>query len=76
MRRDPLPDWPPVMHEDWAAAYLSLSTSTFRSVVVKDVPPIALTQRRVGWLRADLDQWLAKRAGADASSGVVNPWPV
>jgi hypothetical protein len=70
----PLPGWPPVLHEAWAAAYLSLGASTFRAAVVPDVPPVQLTPGRIGWLRADLDKWLARRAGTASSSGSANPW--
>ena len=71
---DALPDWPPVLHEAWAAAYLSLSPSTFRQHVVPDVPAVHLTPRRVGWLRADLDKWLAQRAAGGPGSPLPNPW--
>jgi hypothetical protein len=70
-----LPGWPPVLNEVLAAAYLSLSPSAFRRAVVPSVPPIHLTPGRVGWLRADLDRWLAIQAGRDAgSSSLHNPW--
>jgi len=68
-----LPDWPPVLHEAWAAAYLSLSLSTFRKTVVPEVPAVKLTVRRVGWLRADLDNWLARKAGHPANDEVKEP---
>ena len=70
----PLPGWPLVLHEEWAAAYVSLSPSTFRAQVVPEVPAIHLTQRRVGWLRTDLEDWVARRRGVTASSGLSNPW--
>ena len=69
---DTLPGWPVVLHEAWAAAYLSLSTTTFRAAVMPDVPPIRLTPGRIGWLRSDLDKWLAKRA--PSASSLHNPW--
>ena len=69
-----LPGWPAVLHEEWAAAYLSLSTTTFRSAVVPDVPPISLSTRRQGWRRADLDAWIAKRAGDAAPSPGTSSW--
>lgn len=69
-----LPGWPAVLHEQWAAAYLSLSPSTFRAQVAPEVPAIHLTRRRVGWLRADLDQWVARRRGEAAISPLLNPW--
>jgi hypothetical protein len=68
-----LPGWPPVLHEAWAAAYLSLSQTTFRAAVVPEVAPVKLTPGRNGWLRKDLDKWLARRAGTAASSE-ANPW--
>ncbi len=67
-----LPGWPSVLHEAWAAAYLSLST--FRTQVVPDVPAVQLASRRVGWLRSDLDKWLALRCGDPAASPSHNPW--
>lgn len=74
----PLPDWPAVLHEAWAAAYLSLSPSTFRSIVVPEVPPVKLTAIRVGWLRADLDKWIARKAGhavpTKAGDDAGNEW--
>lgn len=66
----PLPGWPPVLHEAWAAAYLSLSLSTFRAVVVPEVPAVKLSIRRIGWLRGDLDKWLARKAGHAANDEV------
>lgn len=74
--RPALPGWPAVLHEEWAAAYLSLSASTFREQVAPAVPPIRLTLKRIGWLRADLDQWLATRKEGSASSPPSNPWHV
>lgn len=72
--RAQLPGWPAVLHEEWAAAYVSLSTSTFRAEVVPKVPPITLTTRRIGWLRDDLDRWLATRPVRGAPSPQANPW--
>ena len=69
-----LPGWPAVLHEEWAAAYLSLSTSTFRAQVAPQVPPVHLTARRIGWLRVDLDNWLARRQGVEESLPPNNPW--
>jgi predicted DNA-binding transcriptional regulator AlpA len=69
-----LPGWPPVLHEAWAAAYLSLSATTFRAAVVPEVAPVRLTPGRIGWLRRDLDLWLARRAGTVAPSDAINPW--
>ncbi len=73
--RSRLPDWPAVLQEEWAAAYLSLSTTSFRNVVVPTVPPITLTAKRRGWRRTDLDAWIAKQAGdAAPSSFNSNSW--
>lgn len=46
------------MPEGLAAAYVGLSTSTFRQVVRPTVPPVRLTPGRIAWLREDLDAWL------------------
>lgn len=69
-----LPGWPAVLHEEWAAAYVALSPSTFRAQVAPVVPAIHLTQRRIGWLRTDLDDWVARRRGNAATSPLTNPW--
>ena len=72
--RAALPGWPAVLHEEWAAAYLSLSTTTFRQQIAPEVPPIRLTAGRIGWKRADLDNWLARRQPGGATSVAHNPW--
>ena len=59
-----LPDWPAVMAEDLAAAYLgNLSVNAFRTHIRPAVPPIELTPGRQGYRRVDLDRWIAQRAG-------------
>ena len=72
--RQPIPDWPPVLREEWAAEYLALSVTAFRTHVASVVKPIRLTPGRVGWLRTGLDRWLASRAGAVAPLDTANPW--
>ena len=74
----PLPDWPAVLHEEWAAAYLSLSATTFREQVAPAVPPIQLTIKRIGWRRTDLDAWIARQGGAGGGVAEieVNSWDV
>lgn len=76
--KGPLPGWPIVLREDWAAAYVGLSPSTFRQVVAPHVPPIKLTKAARGWRRSDLERWVDERAGeardtitpeADAGAG-------
>ncbi|MBS7810500.1 helix-turn-helix transcriptional regulator [Roseococcus pinisoli] len=57
---DTLPYWPRALREPLAAAYVGLSGSTFRQVVVPAVPAVRLTTGRVAWLREDLDAWLDK----------------
>lgn len=54
---------------DDAARYVGFSTSGFRSVVAKEVPAVRLTERRVIWLKDDLDRWLDRKAGKQAESG-------
>lgn len=47
-----------------AASYISLSVSLFQQKVQKDKDfpkPVELSARRVGWLTAELDAWLATR---------------
>lgn len=73
-----LPGWPRGMKETHAAAYLGLSTTTFRQVVVPAVPAIRVTPGRIVWLREDLDAWLDARAGrrpvdAPAAGGDAAP---
>ncbi|NKE43421.1 hypothetical protein HB662_01430 [Roseomonas frigidaquae] len=56
-----LPGWPRALREEWAAAYVGLSPSTFRQAVVPAVQAVRLTAGRVAWLREDLDAWLEGR---------------
>lgn len=68
-----LPDWPRALRAEWAAAYVGLSVTSFRQKVVPDLPPIRLTEKRVAWLREDLDAWLDRKAGRTPASG-ENEW--
>lgn len=55
---------PAVMALDDAAAYLSLSASLLQQQAQQDPAfpkPVQLSARRVGWLTAELDAWLASR---------------
>lgn len=70
----PLPGWPAALSARLAAEYLSLPQSTFLAEVAKEVGAVQLTSKRRRWLRSDLDNWLARRAGDDASSPSHNPW--
>lgn len=67
------PDWPAAMRAPTAALYLDVSETHFRTVIAPTVQPVLLGGRTVAWRRADLDAWLAIRAGAAASSP-PNPW--
>ena len=69
-----LPGWPAVLHEEWAAAYLSLSATTFREQIAPAVPPIQLTVKRIGWRRSDLDAWIARQGGSGSSPVSGNSW--
>ncbi len=63
-RRPELPGWPRGLHEDWAAAYVGLSTSSFRTVARDEgISAVWLTARRKVYLREDLDAWLDRKAG-------------
>ena len=53
MDRAPLPDWPRLMGEAMAAAYLSLGTTTLRE---KGPTPKRYGKRRL-YDRRDLDRW-------------------
>jgi hypothetical protein len=69
--KKPLPGWPRVLGEAWAAAYVGLSPSAFLRGPARELAAIALTAQRRGWLRDDLDAWIDRRAGrqgAGASS--------
>lgn len=56
--RSILPDWPRLMSEDQAAAYLSIGTTSLREKGPKPKP----FGRRILYDRADLDRW-ADRLG-------------
>lgn len=55
-----LPDWPRLMPEPMAAAYLGISGSTLRTLGL----PVRHIGRAARWDRRDLDRW------ADALAGV------
>jgi hypothetical protein len=59
MDRGALPDWPRLMGEELAAAYVSLSATTLRA---KGPEPRRLGKRRL-YDRADLDRWADRLAG-------------
>lgn len=71
MSRVRAPDWPAVLSTEGAAQYLSLSKTTFRTQIAAQVRAIQLTPGRKGWLRSDLDAWLAAKVGQEAPD---NPW--
>lgn len=54
---------PAALEKEAAAAYVALSVSTFAHLVrINEAPPPrALSEKRVGWLRAELDAWLLER---------------
>jgi hypothetical protein len=59
MNRPTLPDWPRLMGEDMAAAYVSLSATTLRE---KGPAPARLGKRRL-YDRHVLDSWADRLAG-------------
>jgi predicted DNA-binding transcriptional regulator AlpA len=63
--RDALPGWPRGLREDWAAAYVGISSALLRSEMKagRFPAPIQLTVGRIAWLRDDLDAWLDRKAG-------------
>lgn len=67
-----LPAWPRVLSVQLAAAYLSLSATSFRSTVGLEVPAIQLTPGRIGWDRLELDAWVDRKLGSAAAN--YNPW--
>ena len=71
-----LPDWPRGMREDLAAAYVGLSVTTLHAErrAGRFPQPILLTERRVIYLREDLDAYLDKRAGRARGLKEANPW--
>ncbi len=73
-RRSDLPGWPRGMRQDWAAAYVGLSSTTFRIIARDDgIPVVRITQKRIIYLREDLDAWLDRKAGARPT---ILPQPV
>lgn len=54
-----LPDWPRLMDEPMAAAYLSIGTTTLRA----DGPAPKRKGRRVLYDRHDLDRWADRLGG-------------
>src|SRR5256885_4627796 len=58
---------PAVLGREHAAAYVALSVSSFEQLVrERQIPqPRQLSARRVGWLRAELDDWSARRPASE-----------
>lgn len=58
---------PAALEREAAAAYLALSVSTFERLVrEKSLPaPRQVADRRVAWLRTELDEWLQARPISD-----------
>ena len=54
---------PAVLDKPSAAQYLSLSIDTFSRAVQKEIipKPRQLSDKRVGWLRKELDAWAESR---------------
>ena len=55
------------------AAYVGLSLTTIRELELAGQFPrrIALTKYRIGWLRTEVDVWIAKRARAPRLKGIT-----
>lgn len=52
----PLPNWPALLDEDLAAAYLHMSPESFRAVTAQNkVAPVDMGLRLLRWRRRDLD---------------------
>lgn len=69
-----MPAWQRALSQPLAAAYTGLSEGSFRSYVMKEVPPVRLSKKRIAWLREDLDAWLDRKAGKDpAETGRPGP---
>ncbi len=58
---------PAALDKELAAEFLALSTSTFEKLVREgSVPkPRQLSDRRVAWVRAELEAWLLSRPASD-----------
>ncbi len=69
-----LPGWPRALKVELAAAYVGLSVTSFRQMVMPSVPPVYLTEKRIAWLREDLDRWLDSRAGRASQAIRQNSW--
>jgi predicted DNA-binding transcriptional regulator AlpA len=73
-----LPGWPAAMGAPLAAAYVDLSESTLHTLLANGrfPEPISLSDRRRGWRRTDLDQWVEQggAGGAGGATGNKNPW--
>lgn len=58
---------PAVLGREHAAAYVALSVSSFEQLVrERQIPqPRQLSAKRVGWLRAELNDWSARRPASE-----------
>jgi hypothetical protein len=63
--------WPRAMPVDAAAEYCGIGTTMLR----RDGPkPVRIGEKRLVWMKEDLDAWLDRLAGKTPASGEINPW--
>lgn len=58
-----LPDWPRLMDETYAAAYLRMSPGSFQERVAPYIKCVPDLGGMVRWDRQTLDQWVDRRSG-------------
>jgi hypothetical protein len=63
-RKIPEGSWPRLMTAERAAAYLDVSTSTFRSRIAPRFAPVPIASRKL-WDRVSLDKWLDERTAGN-----------
>lgn len=69
-----IPDWPALMDAPTAAAYLSISESSFRFVArVQGVKPVDMGLATVRWRRKDLDGLIDRLPARGANIHAATP---
>lgn len=61
LKPEEMPDWPRLLDQTMAAAYLRMSVGTFKDRVAKAVPSIEIGSMK-RWDRRALDQWVDLRS--------------
>jgi len=65
--------WPRAMPAETAAEYCGIGITMLRRT---GPAPVRIGEKRLVWMKEDLDKWLDRLAGRETVSADDEPWPV